>query len=153
MKNGPARLAKTPAWVVTAAVAVAAVAYVLLVFLPFQKSIADLRQQLHDKHLQIMQSDQLLLPLSGEAERLAEIRQHTGEWEQHAPGPQELAAFFARLSEQASRADVPLLKFEPCKCCGSTRWRCRCREISSSYLSFSHGSKSCPKRSGRRICD
>jgi Tfp pilus assembly protein PilO len=113
MKNGPARLAKTPAWVVTAAVAVAAVAYVLLVFLPFQKSIADLRQQLHDKHLQIMQSDQLLLPLSGEAERLAEIRQHTGEWEQHAPGPQELAAFFARLSEQASRADVPLLKFEP----------------------------------------
>ncbi|HUE73117.1 MAG TPA: type 4a pilus biogenesis protein PilO [Pirellulaceae bacterium] len=113
MKSRLSRLSQTPTWVVTLAVALAAAAYVLLIFLPFQKSIANLQQQLHDKHLQVMQADQLLLPLASETQRLAEIRQHTQQWERHAPGPQELAAFYARMSEQANRAGVPLLKFEP----------------------------------------
>jgi Tfp pilus assembly protein PilO len=113
MKHRLPSLAKTPTWVVTLGIAVAAAAYVLLVFLPFQKSIANLRQQLHSKRMQVVQSDQLLLPLATENERLAEIREHTEQWARNAPGPQELAAFYARLSEQAHHSNVPLLRFEP----------------------------------------
>ena len=106
-------LSKAPAWVVTLGITVSAAAYVLLVFLPFQKSIDHLRQQLHDKRRQVVEADQLLLPLASEAERLAEIHRHTEQWARQAPGPQELAAFYSRMSEQAHRANVPLLKFEP----------------------------------------
>ena len=60
-----------------------------------------------------MQADQLVLPLASDTQRLADIRQHTEHWERHAPGPQELAAFYARMSEQAHQANVQLLKFEP----------------------------------------
>ncbi len=108
--SGPS---KAPSWVITLGVALAAAAYVLLIFLPFQRSITQLRQELQNKRLQIMQSDQLVLPLASEAERLAQIRQHTGHWERHAPGPQEIASFYAQLSEQANLASVPLLRFEP----------------------------------------
>ena len=107
------RLSKTPTWAVTLGVGVAVVAYALFVFLPFQRSITQLRQKLHEKQLQIVQSDQLLLPLASQRERLLEIRRHTHAWQQHAPGPQELAAFFARLSEQAHHANVSLRRFEP----------------------------------------
>lgn len=113
MKSGLSSLSKPPTWVVTLGVAIFAAAYVLLVFLPFQKSIAAMQRQLNDKRRQVVQSDQLLLPLANETERLAQIQQQTGQWEQFAPGPKELAAFYARLSEQANLANVPLLKFEP----------------------------------------
>lgn len=106
-------LSKAPTWMVTLGIALAALAYVLLVFLPFQKTIANLSRQLRDKHLHVVQADQLTLPLTVERQRLAKIRQHTQRWEQHAPDPQELAAFFARISEQARQSDVQLVKFEP----------------------------------------
>ncbi len=113
MKSRLTGLSKAPSWIITLGVGLAAAAYILLIFLPFQRSIAQLRQELQDKRRQIVQADQLVLPLASERERLAEIRQHTDHWERHAPGPQEMAAFYARLSEQANLASVPLLKFEP----------------------------------------
>jgi len=113
MKSRSSSLTNAPAWVVTLGIAVAAAAYVLFVLLPFQKSITKLRQQLRDKQLQIVQSDQLLLPLANETQRLAEIRQHTDHWERHAPSPQELAGFYSRMSEQAHHSGIQLKKFEP----------------------------------------
>ena len=113
MNRSLGKLSKIPTWVVTLGVGGAVVAFALFVFLPFQRSIADLRRELHDKRLQVIEADQLLLPLASQRERLLEIREHTSDWQTHAPGPQELAAFFARLSEQAHHANVPLRKFEP----------------------------------------
>lgn len=106
-------LSQLPTWAVTLGVVLAAVAYVVLVFLPFQRSIANLSRQLKDKRQHIVQSDQLILPLAGERLRLAEIREQTGKWRSQAPDPQQLAVFYARLSEQARETDVQLVKFEP----------------------------------------
>ncbi len=113
MKPRAASLSSAPTWLVMLGLLLAALAYVLLVFVPFQRSIADLSRQLRDKRLHVMQADQLILPLANETQRLAEIRQHTDRWEQHAPDPQELASFYARMSEQARQTDIQLLKFEP----------------------------------------
>jgi Tfp pilus assembly protein PilO len=113
MKPRLSGLHKAPTWAVTLGIAMVAVAYVLFVFLPFQKRIAGLSRQLRDKRLHVVQADQLILPLARERERLGEIRQHMGRWEQNAPDPHELAAFYARISEQARQTDVRLVKFEP----------------------------------------
>ena len=113
MKTRAATFSKAPTWVVTLGIALSALAYVLFIFLPFQKTIASLSRQLRDKRLHIVHTDQLILPLAHERERLAEIYRHTDEWEQLAPDPQQLAAFYARISEQARETDVQLHKFEP----------------------------------------
>jgi Tfp pilus assembly protein PilO len=85
----------------------------VFVFLPFQKTIANLSRQLKDKRLHIVQADQLTLPLANERKRLAEIAKETNRWEELAPDPQQLAVFYARISEQARETDLQLVKFEP----------------------------------------
>ena len=106
-------LSKAPTWVVTLGIALVALAFILLVFLPFQKTIHNLSRQLRDKRLHIVRADQLILPLANERARLAEVRQQTDRWEQIAPDPHQLAVFYARVSEQARQTDVQLTKFEP----------------------------------------
>lgn len=113
MKPSLSGLHKMPTWAVTLGIALSAVAYVLLVFLPFQKAIAALSRQLRDKRLHVVQADQLILPLAAERQRLAEVSQHAADWELKAPDPPELAAFYARISEQARQTDLRLVKFEP----------------------------------------
>ena len=113
MRSPLSDFSKTPTWVVTLAIALVALATIVFVFLPFQKTIASLSRQLRDKRLHIVQADQLTLPLAKERQRLAEILAHTDRWEQLAPDPQQLAVFYARISEQARQTDVQLSKFEP----------------------------------------
>lgn len=113
MKARLSGLSKSPTWVVTLGISLAALAYVLFVFLPVQRAIAKLSRQLKDKRLHVIQADQLNRPLADEKLRLAEIRRHTDTWAQNAPDPQELATFYARISEQARQTDVQLVKFEP----------------------------------------
>lgn len=106
-------VAKSPTWLVTLLIALAALAYVFVVFLPGQKSISALNRQLCEKRRQIVQSDQLIVPLTQERKRLQDIRAVADRWNEVSPGPQELASFYARISEQAHRSDLQLVKFEP----------------------------------------
>lgn len=106
-------LSRAPTWLVTLAIALAALSSIVFIFLPFQKTIANLSRQLRDKRLHIVQADQLILPLANERKRLAEVLEQTGKWEQLAPDPQQLAVFYARISEQARQTDLQLVKFEP----------------------------------------
>lgn len=113
MKPRQGNLTQMPTWMVTLGIALAAVAYAVFVFLPFQRGIANLSRQLKEKRLHVVQADQIILPLARERKRLAGIHEHTQRWQQQAPDPQQLAAFYARLSEQARQTDVQLVKFEP----------------------------------------
>jgi Tfp pilus assembly protein PilO len=113
MKARLSDLSKAPTWIVTLSIALVALAAIVFVFLPFQKTIANLSRQLRDKRLHIVQADQLTLPLAKERRRLAEVRQQTGRWEEYAPDPHQLALFYARISEQARQTDLQLVKFEP----------------------------------------
>lgn len=113
MKLRLSNLSQAPTWVVTLAIALVALASILFIFLPFQKTISNLSRQLRDKRLHIVQADQLILPLTNERKRLAEILKETDRWEQLAPDPQQLAIFYARISEQARQTDLQLVKFEP----------------------------------------
>jgi Tfp pilus assembly protein PilO len=106
-------VAKSPTWLVTLLIALSALAYVLVVFLPGQTSISALNRQLYEKRRQVVQSDHLIVPLTKEKERLQAIRAVADRWNQVSPGPQEMASLYARISEQAHRSDLQLVKFEP----------------------------------------
>jgi Tfp pilus assembly protein PilO len=115
MKKKPASLRKNKpkTWVITALLAALAVAYVVFVFIPCQRSIGLLQSQVQERQQQILHAQSLARPLVQARERLAMTREVNRQWRDEAPRPTELISHLASLTRQAAAAGVTIDRLDP----------------------------------------
>jgi len=104
---------KPKTWLITGLLASCAVAYVVFVFLPFQRSIADLRAQVQERHQQIMQAQSLGGTVVQARQRLVAAREVVQQWRADSPRQSQLVTHFANLSKQAREAGVSIDRLDP----------------------------------------
>lgn len=109
----PVRTGKPKTWIITALLATVAVAYVMFVFIPCQKSIAVLQAQVQERQQHIMHAQSLARPLVQARERLIETREVSRQWRNEAPRPTELIGHLAKITKQAELAGVAIERLDP----------------------------------------
>jgi len=107
------KASKPKTWLITGLLAAGAVAYVVFVFLPFQRSIGELRSQLQERRQQIMQAQSLGGTVVQARLRLASAREVAKEWRADAPRQAQLITHFASLTKQAEEAGVAIDRLDP----------------------------------------
>src|SRR5262245_5700473 len=112
-KIAPRKSGKPQTWLITALLAAGAIAYVVFVFLPFQRSIAELRAQVQERHQQIMQAQSLGGTVAQARVRLVAARQVAQEWRKDAPKQAQLWTHFASLTRHAKEAGVAIDRADP----------------------------------------
>jgi len=100
-------------YIITIALAAAALAYVFLVFLPAQASISELRSQLQQKQHYIVASDRLSFSIDQTRERLIAVRKFNADWTASAPAAGQLSPVLAAISKAAADAGVMVVRLEP----------------------------------------
>jgi Tfp pilus assembly protein PilO len=98
---------------VTATLALGALCYVLLIFLPAQRSISALRRELREKQQHVLQSDRLTIPMSQSEDKLRVVADFTRREKDHLPSANELIKSLGLISEQAKLAGVTVRRFDP----------------------------------------
>jgi len=107
-KTTPRKSGKPQTWLITALLAAGAIAYVVFVFLPNQRSIGELRAQVQERRQQIMQAQSLGGTVVQARLRLAAARQVALEWRKDAPKQAQLWTHFASLTRHAKEAGVAI---------------------------------------------
>jgi Tfp pilus assembly protein PilO len=107
------KAAKPKTWLITALLAAGAVAYVVFVFLPSQRKIAELRAQVHERRQQIMQAQSLAGTMVQARVRLAAAREVAKEWKAESPRQSQLFTHFASITRQANEAGVVIDRLDP----------------------------------------
>jgi Tfp pilus assembly protein PilO len=100
-------------WLITALLAAASIAYVVFVFLPLQRSINALRQQVHERRQQIMQAHSLAGTVAQARVRLTAAQEMSREWKATAPRHSQLITHYASLTQQADEAGVAIDRLDP----------------------------------------
>ncbi len=99
---------------VTAAMAIGSVVYIVLVFLPAQKAISKVRREVLDKQEHILQADRLTLPIQATQQRMVAVDSFTRRHDAMLPATKgELLRTFSRISEQANLSGVIVRRFDP----------------------------------------
>jgi len=100
-------------WLITGLMGAAAVAYVVFVFLPLQRSIDNVRRQINQRREEIVQSQTLTSSLAQSKLQLAAARDVSRAWRSHAPRQTQLIAHAASLTQQAGEAGVAIDRLDP----------------------------------------
>jgi len=111
IQRNPSGQPKT--WLITALLAAGAVAYVVFVFMPFQRSISGLRAQVQERRQQIMQAQSVASTVAQARLRLAAAREVGQEWRADAPKQAQLVTHLACLTKQADEAGVAIDRLDP----------------------------------------
>lgn len=115
MKKKPSsRKAKRPqTWLITALLTSGAVAYVVFIFLPFQRTIGGLRNQVQERSQQIVQAQSLTGTVAQARLRLASAREVSDTWRASAPRQAQLVTHFASLTQKAEESGVAIDRLDP----------------------------------------
>lgn len=99
---------------VTLAMAVGAVIYVVAIFIPAQKRISQTRSEVLNLQDHILQSNSLTLPIQTTQERIVAVESFTRRHDSMLPATRgELLRTYGRISEQAKLAGVVVRRFDP----------------------------------------
>lgn len=102
-----------PGWLVTGGMACVALGYVVFAYLPSQKAMKSMRQQLLEKQQYITQTDQLFAAATVARKQLEQTDLLVNQWQQNAPDPHEADRLPSQISIQANQAAVRILRLEP----------------------------------------
>jgi len=99
--------------IVTIPLAATAAAWVFLLFLPIQKVIGRLQDEI-DEMQQYCNRSELLLPVLGRTGRdLAEVRKKVAYWDKTAPSPEDLTPLLGQITAAARAAGLRTTRFDP----------------------------------------
>ena len=98
---------------ITVAMGGAVLAYAFFVFLPTQKSIRQLHDELRQKQTEIYQAEQLIATTVKTERELAETKDFIGKWREKAPGAKEVTGMFAQVTQDARESGVKTVRFDP----------------------------------------
>ena len=100
-------------WFVTVPLAVIAVAYVMLFFLPGNRAIDQLGEQIEQKQQYIAQAATLTTALQVAQEELEKVRQYNETWQTHAPAQGETSALHATINTLAVASGTDVTRLDP----------------------------------------
>ncbi len=100
-------------WLITALLAASAMAYAVFIFIPTQRAIVKLQQQVHERRQQIMQAQSLAGTVAQSRIRLAAARDVSVQWRAEAPRQAQLITHYASLTQQAQEAGVSIDRLDP----------------------------------------
>ncbi len=112
-KSTSRKAQKPQTWLITALLAAGAVAYVVFVFLPFQRTIGALRDQVQERTQQIVQAQSLVGTVAQARVRLTAAREVSEKWRAEAPRQAQLVTHFASLTQKAEEAGVAIDRLDP----------------------------------------
>lgn len=108
-----AKTKKPKSWILTVLISGAALAYAFFVFLPTQKSIANIRTELKNQRNDVVELGSLETQIVGLERRIALSRAAIDKWRDHAPSPQETATFIGVVSQMAQEAGARVERITP----------------------------------------
>jgi Tfp pilus assembly protein PilO len=100
-------------WLITLTLAGAATAYLMLVFLPCKRTIAERRRELRNKQEFILSAGQVRTQIHAVAEDLARTRDYYDAWRGRPANSAGVAALFGEIAELARTAGVRTTRFAP----------------------------------------
>jgi Tfp pilus assembly protein PilO len=100
-------------WIPLLVLALLAIGYLLMFFLPKHREIESLRTELDVRREFILQTESQRMALMQLERELAATRQFCTEWREHAPHEATLASLFADIHVAAQGAGVGIVRFEP----------------------------------------
>jgi Tfp pilus assembly protein PilO len=101
-----------PGWLVTGGMASIALAYLFLAYLPSQKAMRTMRQQLEEKQNFILEADKKFVSAVSNRQELDAARQYVKQWQLAAPDLQQADRLQSQVSQKASLAGVRVLKLQ-----------------------------------------
>ena len=104
---------KGQSWPVTLSLAGAAVAYVLFMFLPEQRSIGDVRDELDTKRQFIAGVQMVYSTIEVAQKELQETRRYCQQWVECSPDETKLSTLFAKINLATKQAGATTTRFEP----------------------------------------
>jgi Tfp pilus assembly protein PilO len=107
------KLAQNRSWVVTIALAGGALAYAYFVFLPYQREIGLLKDQLRAAHDYIVQSDSVRQSIAEAEDELRLTREFAKAWRRSAPHASQWAPSLGAISQAAKESHTATVRFEP----------------------------------------
>ncbi len=100
-------------WIITVPLAGLAVAYVFIFFLPTQREIGELRDDLSIKREFITQAGSLAAALETTKKQLNKTLKYNAAWEENAPAQNEFNTLFSRIHTLAKEAGATTTRFDP----------------------------------------
>ncbi len=100
-------------WFVTLPIALAALGYLWLVFIPTAKAIRDIHTEISEKQSFIAQADTLQTNITHLEHDLADVTQYTTDWSSQTPAPGQLEQLFEKITDYVHRSGVVSTRFEP----------------------------------------
>lgn len=100
-------------WMIPALAGGLAAAYLYFFFLPQQRAIAELTQQLTTQREFVRQTEMLAPALAATETQVKTTLQYTTAWQETSPSEAELAVLFGQISELAKAAGVTTTRFDP----------------------------------------
>ncbi len=100
-------------WILVAPAVAAAAAYLYFLFLPGQRSIASLHEELNAADQFIAQVEAFGPAIEATRQQLDKTRQHVDQWQQAAPTEHGLSAVFGRINGLAKESGITTTRFEP----------------------------------------
>src|SRR5436190_4647250 len=101
-----------PGWLVTGGMASIALAYVFLAYLPSQKAMRTMRQQLDEKRNYILEADKKYSSAPDKRYELDSARKYVKQWQTDAPDPTQADRLQSQVSQKASVAGVKVVKLQ-----------------------------------------
>ncbi len=98
---------------VTLPLAAGAVAYVVLVFLPGQRTTAELRSEIRDKREYLAHAESLGAALVAGEQELRFAREYQRPWRSHAPKWRQISELYGELHRLEKGSGVQTTRFDP----------------------------------------
>ncbi len=91
----------------------AAVCYVAFIFMPGQRAIGKLRDELDERQQAVVDSDLLAYTIKTTETELEAAKEFAKKWQETAPREARLTELYAQITEQAATAGVKITQFDP----------------------------------------
>ena len=114
MKNAPLKSKSTrQSLIITSVLALGALGYTFLVFLPVKNVIANMNLEIQDQQDYIIKSEALVTQIHMISDELAQSREFTRSWEANAPMKSDVSSLFSQIAEISKKAETKLISFDP----------------------------------------
>ena len=107
------RIKKPKSWILTVLISGAALAYAFFVFLPMQRSIAGIREELKRQRTEVLELGKLNNEVVQLEQQIKAVRTTIDTWHEHAPSRQETATFIGIVSQLAQQAGAHVDRISP----------------------------------------
>ncbi len=109
-------LSPTPrygSWIVTLPLAAGSIAYVCFVFLPGQRTTAELRSQIGDRRETLAHAQSIGTAMAASEQEFRLARQYQEHWRRNAPRVAHLSELFAKIHRVERQSGVQTGRFDP----------------------------------------